>query len=64
LHGIFHEQPLLEEHGITIAFVILGVLLALFLVVVIFRIAYPAYYIKRYQLQKEKERIRRHRRHP
>jgi hypothetical protein len=64
LQGVFHEQPLLEEHGITIALAVFGILIGLLLIVVIFRIAYPAYYIKRYQLQKEKDRIRRHRRHP
>ena len=64
LHGIFHEQSLMDEHGLTMAIVGLGFLFALLLIVVIIRVAYPAYYIKRHQLQKEKERIQRHRRNP
>ncbi|MFH1100441.1 MAG: hypothetical protein V1726_00185 [Methanobacteriota archaeon] len=59
LQGIYHKQPFLENHILPITAIIFGVLIMIFLIVLIMRILYPAYYIKRRKLQEEKQRIQR-----
>ena len=57
IQGIYHEQPFLEQNYPWIIIAGFGALIALFLIVLIIRILYPAYYIKRIKLKEEKRRI-------
>lgn len=62
LEGILYKQSFIEQEGLNLFLILLGSLIIILLIVVIYRIVYPAYYIKRHKLQEEKQRIERHRR--
>ena len=55
--GIHHTQPYLEQNYLFIIAAVFGILLALILIVLIVRILYPSYYIKKIKLKEEKQRI-------
>jgi len=58
LYEIYHEQPfLLEENYLLIIGLAFGGLIAFFMIVVIIRVLYPLYHIKKIKLKEEKERI-------
>ena len=57
MHGIHHTQPFFEHNYLQLVAGIFGILIALFLIVFIIRILYPAYYIKKVKLNEEKKRI-------
>ena len=58
LYEIYHEQPIWrEENYLSIIGAVFGGLIAFFLIVVIIRILYPLYHIKKIKLGEEKERI-------
>jgi len=58
LYEIYHEQPFLrEENYLLIIGLAFGGLIAFFLIVVIIRVLYPLYHIKKIKLKEEKERI-------
>jgi len=55
--GIIHQQPFLQEHSFSLLLGLFAGLLLLILLVLLIRIIYPAYYIKRKKLQREKKRL-------
>lgn len=58
LYEIYHEQPFLrEENYLLIIGLAFGGLIAFFMIVVIIRVLYPLYHIKKIKLKEEKERI-------
>jgi len=63
LYGIRQEQSFLTQYGFWIIIGIFGALTAILIIVFIIRILYPAYYIKKDKLGREKQRLEKKHRH-
>ena len=55
--GISHTQPFIQQNFLYIVIAVFGVIVMLFLIVLIIRILYPAYYIKKNKLREKKQKM-------